>query len=117
MQLKSWTTDLYVDVIVVDQEAGKVASCPDSHPTELITNVWPGTTHVCDCLERKYDKWLFPDMVCVRKGKNPPHREKECVDIEAIPPVVQSVVNGMKVCAKTAPGMNFASAVRPTGSS
>ena len=39
-----------------------------------------------------------------------------CLNIDAQPPINQSTVNGVKVCAKPASGMSLAKGVRPTKS-
>ena len=53
-------------------------------------------------------------MKCIKSGKNPKHKSSDCIDVAAIPPVVQNIINGVKICGRRASGMAFAAAVRPT---
>ena len=64
--LKSWQKEPFSDIIVVDQERGSFAVCPSTHPNELLLNVWPGTRHICDCLERNGagGRVVYPNMEC-----------------------------------------------------
>lgn len=90
---ESWRTQPFVDVVVVNSEA-----CPDTHPYEVFYELWPGATMICDCLERE-DKLVDKDMICQR-GKNGKHKQKECWDQDPMHPVVQSRINGIKVCGQ-----------------
>ena len=45
----SWTQLPFVDVTVVDAQEFP-NGCPNTHPEELIFEVWPGTMGVCDRL-------------------------------------------------------------------
>ena len=65
--LNSWNSEPFVDVVVVDQANGQLASCPKTHPQDLFANVWPGTRHVCDCLEREKNRSYYLDMICEKK--------------------------------------------------
>jgi len=54
----------------------------------LIEEVWPGTRHVCDCIERAGDyRSYYLDMRCEKKGKSPAHSSEDCYDLEAYPPI------------------------------
>ena len=50
VKIDSWTQVPFVDAIVLDAEEN-ILGCPDSHPDELIFELWPGTTGMCDCLQ------------------------------------------------------------------
>ena len=45
---KSWQAKPFVDVIMTTAK-----SCPETHPDDLIYEVWLGTRGMCDCLERE----------------------------------------------------------------
>ena len=57
-RVDSWTQVPFVDVTVIDASENP-AGCPASHPEELIFEVWPGITGMCDCLERAGDRDYF----------------------------------------------------------
>ena len=64
--IKSWTTEPFTDVIVIDIADPTVslesADCPDTHPHDVIYEIWPGSRHFCDCLERADNRELYPDL-------------------------------------------------------
>ena len=47
---KSWSAEPFVSVLAIDSETYP-SGCPITHE-ELIYDIWPGTTMMCDCLER-----------------------------------------------------------------
>ena len=49
--LKSWDAKPFVDVRLISTENGNF--CPESHPEDIIHEVWLGTRGLCDCLERE----------------------------------------------------------------
>ena len=105
--MKSWKTEPFVDVIVMD--SNKYQACPLTHPEELIHDVWPGTTHYCDCLQRSSDRLYDLNTICDKKGKHPKHASEDCVDVTALPPVVQKSIDGAIVCGKRASGLSMLS--------
>ena len=48
---KSWDVKPFVDVVLHDGN-----SCPETHPDDLIYELWLGTRGLCDCLERDGDR-------------------------------------------------------------
>ena len=98
--LKSWKTEPFVDVIVLDSNKHQV--CPKTHPEEIMYDIWPGTTHYCDCLQRSSNRLYELNKKCIKTGKHPKHSAVECVNVEAIPPVVQKSINGAILCGKRA---------------
>ena len=42
--IESWNTEPFKDIIIANED-----SCPESHPHDLFSDVWPGTIHACDC--------------------------------------------------------------------
>ena len=80
-------TEPFIDLEVVDTSAQSGTECPNGYDDEIISELWPGTTQMCDCLERKWEKAYYLDMSCYRTGKNAPHSSKDCFDVSAIPPV------------------------------
>ena len=65
---------------------------------------------MCDCMERSGSKrWAYMDMECIEsKNKDGgPHNSKDCFNVQSKAPIVQSSVNGVKVCAALAEGMAF----------
>ena len=61
---------------------------------------------MCDCLERdgEFDEFFYYDVVCDRNAKGGDHNSADCFDVQAHPPIVQSSINGIKVCGKRAEG-------------
>ena len=49
-RIDSWNQVPFVDAIVLAAEES-VLGCPASHPDELIYELWPGITGMCDCIE------------------------------------------------------------------
>ena len=99
---KSWNAVPFVEVLAVDSEIYP-EGCPETHE-ELIYDIWPGTTMMCDCLERNdygTDRDYFLDIECVT-GKNAPHNSADCFNIAGQPPRVLSSINGVRYCAKRA---------------
>lgn len=91
--LKSWGTEPFTDIIVVDVNETQMTDCPKTHPEELIYEVWPGTRQMCDCLERdqignKYAREFYLDIICIKTGKNPLHASVDCFDVQGHPPIV-----------------------------
>lgn len=83
----SWSQQPYVDVIVVDASENPLG-CPESHPEELIYEVWPGTKGVCDCLERYRDREYYLGIHCEKEGKSAEHKDDDCFEISARNPIV-----------------------------
>ena len=66
-RIDSWSQVPFVDVTIIDATENP-QGCPDSHPEELIYEVWPGITGMCDCLEREEDRDTFLYIKCEREG-------------------------------------------------
>jgi len=49
---KEWSTQPFVDIISFPLNS-TIASCPDSHPDEVINDVWLGQHLACDKLSKK----------------------------------------------------------------
>ena len=79
---KSWSAEPFVSVLALDSETYPMG-CPITHE-ELIYDIWPGTTMMCDCLEREeglaQSREYFLDIKCIR-GKDKPHNSEDCFDI------------------------------------
>ena len=100
----------YVDIIVIDAKEN-YGGCPNSHPEELIYEVWPGITGMCDCLEREEDRNYFLYIECQR-GDDAPHNSEDCLDLRGRNAIVQNVLNGARYCGKRG-GVAFKDAVKP----
>ena len=90
-----------VDIEMVVIEDDWYSQCPFDYPEEIIYETWMGTRAACDCLEREGDRLYDLDTVC-RRGKGSPYNSEDCLDSEAIPPIVQNKVKGIKYCGKLA---------------
>ena len=68
--IMSWNTDPFSDIVVVDIDTNSPGNteCPATHPHDVIYSVWPGTRHMCDCLERVDDRQYFLDITCRKKN-------------------------------------------------
>ena len=55
-RIDSWSQEPFTHVTVVDAEENP-QGCPDSHPDELIFEVWMGTTGLCDGLQSPDKEW------------------------------------------------------------
>ena len=76
---KSWSAEPFVSVLALDSETYPTG-CPITHE-ELIYDIWPGTTMMCDCPEEIFeDAEIFLDTQCLNRGKTDPHWDT-CVDI------------------------------------
>ena len=53
----------FVDVVVIDAVENP-RGCPDSHPDELLFEVWHGISGMCDCLERAEDRSYYIGVYC-----------------------------------------------------
>ena len=64
--IKSWNTNPFSDIVVVDIDSNNPdnTECPLTHPHDVIYSIWPGTRHMCDCLERADDRQYFLDIIC-----------------------------------------------------
>ena len=64
--VKSWGTEPFTDVVVVDIGANNLldTECPVTHPDDVVYSIWPGTRHMCDCLERDGDREYYLDIIC-----------------------------------------------------
>ena len=85
--LKSWNTEPFIDIIVVDIDSASDSSqgCPETHPEDVVYDIWPGTVQVCDCLEDEYKRQLYRDITCEKNGmKDYP----DCHDLGGQPPIV-----------------------------
>ena len=104
--IESWNREPFKEVIVVDTDS----NCPDSHPHDLFREVWPGTTHACDCiLHPEDDRDYELDNECSKqyKDKNKDNEHAECETIQSIHPIVQNRINGLKVCGAKMEGMTL----------
>jgi len=108
-RIDSWTSVPFVDVIVLDA-AENPLGCPESHPDDLIFEVWPGTTGMCDCLESEGHRAYYLNMRCSR-GEGP-HDSSDCKSVEARNPIIQNIVKGARYCGRRG-GKSFAEAIRP----
>ena len=69
-RIDSWSQIPFVDVTVLDAKENW-RGCPDSHPEELIFEVWPGTMAVCDELESgdlSFRDDITLGVNCAKKG-------------------------------------------------
>ena len=74
--------------------------------------IWPGTAHVCDCLENSHSREVYRDITC--EGMGDGYKDNpDCHDIGGQPPIVQNKINGIKVCGKRAEGLTLPSVQRP----
>ena len=89
------------------------AACPETHPDDVVYEVWPGMTQMCDCLERSSNREIFRDIRCDKVGKKKTHGSPDCFDVPGHPPIVQNRVNGIKVCGRRADGLTLMSVTRP----
>ena len=63
--------------------------CPETHPHQIFEDVWPGTTHACDCLENSKDREYDLDTDCKEKYKQKDKKQpSDCIDLPAIHPIV-----------------------------
>jgi len=46
---QDWATAPFIDMIVVKLAENDQKSCPQSHPDEVLYQVWPGIKRFCDC--------------------------------------------------------------------
>ena len=53
-RVDSWMIVPFVDVAIFDADE-TLNGCPQSHPDELIFELWIGTTMMCDCLQQEGD--------------------------------------------------------------
>ena len=56
---QSWDVKPFVDVVLTDRTI-----CPETHPDDLIYEVWLGTRGLCDCLERAGDRIVHLEGLC-----------------------------------------------------
>ena len=89
--------------------------CPESHPHELFSDLWPGTTQACDCLlsgkDRDYDLDIECDQERYKKSDDEPM--KECYMVGAIHPVFLNKINGLRICGARSKGMTLKERQRP----
>ena len=107
----------FVDVTIVEADETN-RGCPASHPDELIFEVWPGITGMCDCLEREEGEGreYYLHRECKREGKDSPEKSEDCLDLRGRNPIVQNVLKGARYCGKRG-GVAFKDAIRPVYSS
>ena len=74
-------------------------------------DLWPGTRGMCDCLRRAGDREVYLNQLCTR-GKNGEHNSDDCLDIPGRAPIVQNIVNGIRLCGKLAE-RSLSETVRP----
>ena len=72
--------------------------------------MYMGTRGFCDCIDRSYEYFL--DIEC-KKGKNGEHKSENCYHAGGSPPIIQSNLEGTKICGKRA-GASFKNVVRPS---
>ena len=61
---KSWSAEPFVSVLALDSETYP-EGCPITHE-ELIYDIWPGTTMICDCPEETFTgAEIFLDTQCL----------------------------------------------------
>ena len=61
---KSWSAEPFVSVMALDSETYP-EGCPITHE-ELIYDIWPGTTMICDCPEETFTgAEIFLDTQCL----------------------------------------------------
>ena len=103
--IESWNREPFKEVIVVDTDS----NCPDSHPHDLFREVWPGTTHACDCiLHPEDDRDYELDNECDKTYKKEEGQPgAECYTVGAIHPIVQNRINGLRVCGAKTQGMTL----------
>ena len=85
-RIDSWTQKPFVDAIIVDASQNPLG-CPNTHPEELVYEVWPGITGICDCLEREEDRGIFLHIEC-EKGNKEQHKSDDCLDLRGRNPIV-----------------------------
>ena len=117
---KDWNEEMYLDIVTIDADQ----ECPMSHPADFIYDIWPGTRHACDCLERFNNPLSYPDRMCScnkercydkRHDKKPMWRYdgrfayKNCFEVPAVAPILQNIIKGTKFCASQADSFSYAS--------
>ena len=107
-------TEPFVDLTVLDTSMQGNTICPFGYEDEVISELWPGTTEMCDCLDSPRFSTYYLGVRC--PYTKPGGEYSQCEGVDAIPPIQQHSVNGIKVCGKRATGLSLASAVRPTKS-
>ena len=108
-RIDSWTSLPFVDIAIVDAQQNP-EGCPDSHPDEIIFEVWPGTQNFCECLGSQESADVkVPKYTLTNSAKCP---QAQCNMIEGRHPIVQNIVNGAIYCGKRG-GASFSETVRP----
>ena len=88
MLIKSWQAKPFVEIVMIDVEDNQFEqSCPESHPEELMYEIWSGTRALCDCLEQESSRYIAIDTMCVR-GDEAPHNSEDCIDVGSLAPIV-----------------------------
>ena len=115
-RIESWSQEPFVDVKVVDA-AENPQGCPDSHPDELIYEVWMGTMGLCDGLETEDKNYKEYKLGKTCDKSNPREDSKydghmESYSVWGINPSIMNVVKGARYCGKR--GYEpFSKAIRP----
>ena len=92
--IQSWNTEPFIDIVVIDIDTNSSNNleCPVTHPHDVIYSVWPGTRHMCDCLERESDREYYLDIICIKDGhyeaSKGEHASEDCFDVESHAPIV-----------------------------
>ena len=99
---KSWQTKPIVGVrAFTQQKADSQGGCPPDYPEDIMYDIWPGTRGLCDCLERGGDRQVFLDQKCEKEAEGRQYSD-DCKDVVGLAPIVQNIVNGVRLCGKLA---------------
>ena len=108
--IRSWDYKPFVDAIVTS-----AATCPATHPEDLVWDMWPGTVGHCDCLQREEDRSYFLSIYCERGDgdKNEgEHESEDCHERHGLAPIIQNRFGGFRYCGRRST-QSFRDMVRP----
>lgn len=101
--IRSWDDKPFVDAIVTS-----AATCPATHPEDLVWDMWPGSVGHCDCLQREEDRSIHLNMKCDRGedntdsdgGSEGEHSSEDCHDRHGLAPIIQNRFGGFRYCGR-----------------
>ena len=104
---RSWNQHPFVDAIVT-----AARECPDSHPEDLVYDMWPGTRGHCDCLQSEMLRSYYLDMYCDRDSESGIHGSEDCHERHGLAPIIQNKFRGLRYCGRRS-AMSFKEMQRP----